>query len=91
VFGYAQAAAHWQRAIELCQAQSGVTVREAIDALAMSGNGVHASVVAEDAYRRFADHPDRATAAVIHHRAAYFRAIEAPDAGLPLIRRRARW
>ena len=87
---------HLQRAIELCHASPGAArtagielpglyVR-AIDALEISGDGVRAGAVAEDAYRRFADHPDRATAAVIHQRAAYFRAIDAPAAGLPLIK-----
>ena len=96
VFGYAEAAAHWQRAIELGQAQPGATgaagidvprmyVR-AIDALYLSGGGVRAAVVAEEAYRRFAGHPDPATAAVVRHRAALHRAIDAPAAGLPLIK-----
>jgi ATP/maltotriose-dependent transcriptional regulator MalT len=96
VFGYAEAAVHWQRAIELCQQLPGTAdtsgaklprlyVR-AIDALEISGNGERAGVLAEEAYRRFAGHPDPATAAIIHLRAAVFRAIEAPDAGLPLIK-----
>ena len=96
VFGYAEAAVHLQRAIELCHASPGAArtagielpglyVR-AIDALEISGDGVRAGAVAEDAYRRFADHPDRATAAVIHQRAAHLRAIDAPAAGLPLIK-----
>lgn len=100
VFGYAEAAAHWQRAIELCQAAPDAVraavvgvprmyVR-AIDALALSGDGVRAGAVAEEAYHRFADHPDPSTAAVVHHRAAYFRAIEAPAAGLPLIKQALR-
>src|SRR5436190_5894243 len=82
VFGYAEAAVHWQRAIELCQAAPGAArtagidvprlyVR-AVDALELSGDSPRAGAVAEEAYRRFADHPDHATAAVIHHRAAYF-------------------
>jgi DNA-binding CsgD family transcriptional regulator len=96
VFGYAEAAAHWQRAIELCQAVpaaagvAGVDVPRmyvrAIDALEMSGDGGHAGSMAEEAYRRFADHRDPPTAAVICHRAARFRAIEDPAAGLPLIK-----
>jgi hypothetical protein len=96
VFGYAEAATHWQRAIELSQAVAGAAgtvgaelpqlyVR-AVDALEISGDGERAGVLAEEAYRRFAGHPDLATAAVIHLRAAYFRGIEAPAAGLPLIR-----
>jgi len=95
VFGYAEAAVHWQRAIELCQQlpgaadPSGVELPRlygrAIDALEVSGDGERAGVLAEEAYCRFAGHPDPATAAVIHLRAAVFRGIEAPDAGLPLI------
>ena len=57
----------------------------AIDALSLSGDSVRAGLVAEEAYRRFACHPDPATAAVICHRAAFFRANDAPAAGLPLI------
>jgi DNA-binding CsgD family transcriptional regulator len=96
VFGYAEAAAHWQRAIDLCLAPGaaappGISLPRlyvrAIDALELSGDGVRAGAVAEEALRRFADYPDPATAAVVHHRAAHFRAIEAPDAGLPLIRK----
>jgi DNA-binding CsgD family transcriptional regulator len=99
VFGYAEAAAHWLRAIELCQASpaageaarlAGIYVPRlyvrAVDALALSGDGVRAGAVAEEAYRRFADHPDHATAAVIHHRAAHFRSFEEPAVGLPLIK-----
>jgi DNA-binding CsgD family transcriptional regulator len=96
LFGYAEAAAHWQRAIELCREVPGAAGTSAaglprlyvraIDALEISGDGERASVLAEDAYRRFADHPDPAIAAMIHLRAAVFRGIEAPAAGLPLIR-----
>ena len=86
VFGYAEAAVHLQRAIELCQAApaaadaaqaAGISVPRlyvrAMDALALSGDGVHAGALAEEAYRRFADHPDHATVAVILQRAALFR------------------
>jgi DNA-binding CsgD family transcriptional regulator/tetratricopeptide (TPR) repeat protein len=104
VFGYAEAAAHWRRAIELCQtlpdAASAAGIEppvlhlRAIDALLLSGDDMAAGVVAEDAYRRFADYPDPATAAVICARAAYFRGIEASPgrraAGLPLIQRALR-
>jgi DNA-binding CsgD family transcriptional regulator/tetratricopeptide (TPR) repeat protein len=96
VFSYAEAALHWERAIELCQAvpdAAGTAGADmpwlylpAIDALEISGAGEHAGVLAEEAYRRFADHPDPAVAAVVHLRAAVFRGIEAPAAGLPLIR-----
>jgi len=95
VFGYAEAASHWQRAIELWQAQPGtVTVAgtdlprlyvRAVDALSRSGDSGRAGAVAEEAYRRFASHPDPATAAVVCHRAAYFRGYDAPAAALPLM------
>ena len=95
VFGYAEAAVHWQRAIELAQAEPGaadaagtdapgIYVR-AIDALYRSGDGEHAAEVAEEAYRRFAADPDPATAAVVCHQAARSRVIDAAGAGLPLI------
>ncbi len=96
MFGYAEAAVHWQRAIELCQAKPAAASTasidvprlyvRAVDALEMSGDGVRAGVVAEEAYRRFANHPDHATAAVICQRAAYCRAIDEPATGLPLIK-----
>jgi DNA-binding CsgD family transcriptional regulator len=96
VFGYAEAAVHWQRAIELCLAvpaaagSAGVGLPRlyvrAMDALEASGDGERAGALAEEAYRRFAGHPDPATAALIHLRAAVFRGAEAPAAGLPLIR-----
>ena len=95
VFGYAEAAGHWRRAIELCDAPPGTAAAagidvprlyvRAIDALDLSGDGVSAGLVAEEAYRRFADHPDQPTAAVICHRAAAYRQIEAPAAALLLI------
>jgi DNA-binding CsgD family transcriptional regulator/tetratricopeptide (TPR) repeat protein len=95
VFGYAEAAAHWQRAIELRQAQPGTADAQgtdvpglylrATDALEWSGNEVQAGAVAEEACRRFADHSDAATAAAVCRRAARYRAIDAPDAGLALI------
>ena len=95
VFGYAQAAVHWQRAIELGLAQpdaaaaAGIDVPRlsvrAIDAFFRAGDSVRAGLVAEEAYRRFAGHPDPGTAAVVRHRAAYFRANDAPANGLPLM------
>ena len=95
VFGYAEAAAQWGRAIELCQQSPSVTgaaeidvphlyVRT-IDALEVSGDGVRAGAVAEEAYRRFADHPDAAIAAIIHQRAGFFRGIDEAAAGRALI------
>jgi DNA-binding CsgD family transcriptional regulator len=96
VFGYAEAAAHWQRAIELYQQLPGAAQAagaglprlylRAIDALDVAGDGQRAGALAEEAYRRFAGHPDPATAAVVHLRAAYYRGLAAPDAGLPLIK-----
>jgi DNA-binding CsgD family transcriptional regulator/tetratricopeptide (TPR) repeat protein len=95
VFGYTQAAAHWQRAAELGQAQPGAAAAagidvprlsvRAIDAFFRSGDSMRAGPVAEEAYRRFVGHADPATAAVISHRAAYFRAIDAPATGQPLM------
>src|SRR5208337_1720957 len=95
VFGYAQAATHRQRAIELGQAQpdaaaaAGIDVPrlhvQAIDALYRAGDSVRAGLAAEEAYRRFAGHADPATAAVVCHRAAVVRAKDAPAAGLPLM------
>jgi hypothetical protein len=95
VFGYAEAARHWQRAVELGQALPGAAEAagiglprmfvRAIDALQASGGGERAGELAEEAYRRYAGHDDPGTAAVICARAAYFRHIEAPDAGLPLM------
>jgi ATP/maltotriose-dependent transcriptional regulator MalT len=95
VFGYAEAAVHWQRASELGQAQpdaaaaAGIDVPRlyvrAIDAFYHAGDSVHAELAAEEAYRRFAGHADAATAAVVCHRAAVVRAKDARAAGLPLM------
>ena len=94
VFGYAEAAAHRLRAIELCQACPEVAAPagidgprlyvRAIDALFNSGDSERAGVVSEEAYRRFAGHPDPATAAVVRHRAAYFR-LDDPVAACELV------
>ena len=96
VFGYAEAAAHWQRAIELCRAMPSAVSAAGVDVpdlylratrtLEICGDSERAGDLAEEAYRRFSDHPDPVTAAAIHWRAGHFRAIDAPDAGLPLIR-----
>ena len=95
VFGYAQAAEHWQRAIELGQAEpeaaaaAGIDVPRlsvrAIDALYRSGDSERIALIAQEAYRRFSGHPDPATAAVICHRAAVFRESDVTAAGLPLM------
>ena len=90
VFGYAEAAAHWQRAIELGQAvpeasQAAIDLPRlylrATGALENSGDSERAGELAEEAYRRFASHPDPATAAVIHQWAAFFRARARPPPG----------
>jgi DNA-binding CsgD family transcriptional regulator/tetratricopeptide (TPR) repeat protein len=97
VFAYADAATHWQRAIELYEAEadadlgSGLDLPHlyirAVDALEVSGDTVRAGAVAEQAYRRFADHPDRATAAAIHVRAGNLRGLFGPPpAGLTLMK-----
>jgi len=95
VFGYDEAAMHWQRAIELCQVQpeaaatAGIDVPRlsvrAIDAFYRAGDSGRASLVAQEAHRRFAGHPDPATAAVICHRAALFHGSDAAAAGQPLM------
>jgi DNA-binding CsgD family transcriptional regulator/tetratricopeptide (TPR) repeat protein len=97
VFGYAEAAAHWQRAIELAQAlpsasgTAGIGLPQlyvrAIDAAELSGDSQCAGVLAENAYRQFAGHPDHATAAVINQRAGYLRGLHDPDTGFPLVER----
>jgi tetratricopeptide (TPR) repeat protein len=83
VFGYAEAARHWQRAVELfarvpvSERLAGIDLPQlyvrAIDALNAVGDTARGGVLAEEAYRRFADHPDPAAAASIHLRAAWFR------------------
>jgi ATP/maltotriose-dependent transcriptional regulator MalT len=95
VFGYAEAAVHWQRANALCReepsaaAAAGIDVprlyMRAIDALYLAGDGERASVIAEEACRLLAEHPDPATAAAACHRAAFHRALGSPVSGLPLI------
>jgi len=95
VFGYAEAATHWQRVLGLAQAQPDAAAAagidaprlyvRAIDALYLSGDNVHAGALAEEARSRFASHPDPAIAAVVRHRAAYFRALDGHAAGLPLL------
>jgi DNA-binding CsgD family transcriptional regulator len=95
VFGYAEAAAHWERAIELSQARPGAESTagaslprlylRAIGAAELSGDTQHASELAEAAYRRFAGHPDHATAAIICQRAGYLRGLHTVGAGGPLM------
>jgi len=100
LFGYAAAAAHWQRAIELSQTLPGVPgpygtdlprlYVQAVDALFAAGVSDRARELAEEAYKRFADHPDPATAAGICQRAAFLRGLEDLAAGLPLIQQALR-
>ena len=95
VFGYAQAAVHLQRAIELGQVQpeaaaaAGIDVPRlsvrAIDAFYRAGDSARAALVAREAYRRFASHPDPATAAIVCHRAALFQDKDVAAAGLPVM------
>jgi DNA-binding CsgD family transcriptional regulator len=96
VFAYADAATHWQRAIELCQVVPNADLGDgmdvlylyihAVDALEACGEAGRAWAVAEEAYRQFADHPDPATAAQVHFRAAGFREVfDSAAAGLPLM------
>jgi len=95
VYGYAEAAAHRQRAIELYPdvpeaGQAGIDLPRlylrAIRALENSGDSEKAGKLAEEAYCRFASHPDPATAAVVHQWAGFFRGTRTPAAGLPLIK-----
>ena len=79
VFGYAEAARHWQRAIELFEQVpdpeqlAGMDLPQlylrCLDALRAVGDASRGGVLAEEAYRRFADHPDPAVAASVHLRA----------------------
>jgi DNA-binding CsgD family transcriptional regulator len=85
VFGFTEAAAHWQRAIELCQAgcalpgEAGMGLPglyvHAIDTRHVSGDAQGAGRLAEDAYRLFAGHRDPTVAAIVHERAARFRGL----------------
>ncbi len=96
VFAYADAAVHWQRVIDHYQVEPdaghdyGVNLpylyMRALDALEASGNAMRACEVAEEAYRRLANHPDPATAGLVYTRVACLRAIDSPAAGLPLIK-----
>ena len=97
VFGYTEAAVHLQRAIELSRALSAAGPEpagpepaglprlylRAVDALQVSGDRDRARVLAEEAYHRFAGHPDPATAAAICHRTATLRGIDAVYFGGP--------
>jgi DNA-binding CsgD family transcriptional regulator/tetratricopeptide (TPR) repeat protein len=94
VFGYAEAARHWQRAVELSAQVPGSEqlagmdqphlYLRGLDALVAVGDAAGGRVFAEEAYRRFADHPDPAVAAAVHLRAARFRWDRPPEAQRPL-------
>lgn len=95
VFAFAEAATLWQRTIRLCEqlpeasAVLGLDLArlyvQAIDALEAAGQGIEAGNLAAVARSRFADWPDRHTAALVHLRAAHFRRVtEGPVAVRPL-------
>jgi DNA-binding CsgD family transcriptional regulator len=110
VFGYAEAAKHWRRAVELGHALSSTArdhaagrdlpgwYRRAVDDLLVSGDSEQAGVLADEAYRLYAGHPDPGTAAVIHERAGRIRALgvtllgrpDSADDGLALIKQALR-
>jgi DNA-binding CsgD family transcriptional regulator len=89
VSGYAEAAAHWQRAIELASPDglagaagaAGLAADlpgwylRAIDARHLAGDIEAAGALADEACRRFSGHPDPVVAAVVRERAARFRGI----------------
>jgi DNA-binding CsgD family transcriptional regulator len=95
VFGFAEAARHWRRAIELwphvphAARVAGIGLPRiyvaVIDALQSSGDREHAGELAEEAHCLFAGHEEASTAAVVCHRAALFRSINTPTAGRPLL------
>jgi DNA-binding CsgD family transcriptional regulator/tetratricopeptide (TPR) repeat protein len=107
----AEAAGHFQRAIELCRdleqtenpaaatAAAGTDrpgldlpglYVQAVDALDNAGNSDRAAAVTEEAYSRFAGHPDPATAATAIMRAAQFRQRSQPEVGLALLKEAVR-
>jgi DNA-binding CsgD family transcriptional regulator/tetratricopeptide (TPR) repeat protein len=55
----------------------------AVDDLLVAGDSEQAGVLADEAYRRYAGHPDPGTAAVIHERAGRIRALGATLLGRP--------
>jgi DNA-binding CsgD family transcriptional regulator len=85
VFGFAEAAAHWQRAIEVGQRLTageelaGIDLPgwylRAVDALLLSGDSQQAGVLADEAHRLYGGHPDPAIAAVIQERAGRIRGL----------------
>ncbi len=95
VFGYAAAARHWQRAVELFtevpdpEQVTGIDLPRlylrGLDALDASGEGERFGVLAEEAYLRFADHPDPVVAASVHLRAAWSRSERSPADARPAL------
>ena len=95
IFGHAEAAIHWQRAICLwpdvpdAATVAGISLPSlyvrAVDALHFSGDTMHAGELADHAYDLFAGHQDPAIAAIVHHRQAIFRALNTPAAGRALL------
>jgi len=94
VFGYAEAAAHWRRAIELRHTASSLPqdpagtdlpgwYLRAVDALLVAGDSEQAGVLADEAYRLYAGHSDPAIAAVIQERAGRIRAVRVTLLGRP--------
>jgi DNA-binding CsgD family transcriptional regulator/tetratricopeptide (TPR) repeat protein len=94
VSAFAEATGLWQRAISLCDqlpdtaARLGLDVARmhvsAVDALWAAGRVAQAGDLAERALSRFANWPDRPTAAIVHVRAAQLRAFRDPAASRPL-------
>jgi len=95
VFGYAEAARHWQRAVELFalvpnpEQLAGLDLPHlylrGLDALLAASDVARDSAFAEEAYRRFADHPDPSVAASVHLRVAWFRYDRSPADARPLL------
>jgi ATP/maltotriose-dependent transcriptional regulator MalT len=95
VFGYAEAARYWQRAIELFatvpgpEQLAGIELPQlyvrCIDALWAVGDISGGGVLADAAYRHFADHADSAVAASVHLRAALFRFERSATDARPLL------
>ena len=95
VFGYAEAAKHWQRAVELGHALPSTSGEDAagddlprwylraVDDLLVAGDSERAGALADEAYRLYAGHPDPATAAVVHERAGRIRALGVTLLGRP--------
>jgi DNA-binding CsgD family transcriptional regulator/tetratricopeptide (TPR) repeat protein len=98
VLGYAEAARHWQRAIELCALVPNPEPPAGADLPHMYIRGVNALFkagepadgLAEEAHHRFADHPDPAIAAPIHLLASYSRGATDPPASMRAVQQALR-